>query len=65
MLYGDGLQTWEYSPANALRSYFYLGKHTICVIRIDSCSILIIIAMLMIHKCVGSMLPFLFISTFS
>ena len=24
LLYGYGLQTWEYSPAYALRSYFYL-----------------------------------------
>ncbi|KAL1518698.1 hypothetical protein AB1Y20_002985 [Prymnesium parvum] len=27
LLYGEGLQTWEYSPAYALRSYAYLALH--------------------------------------
>eukprot|EP00741_Cyanophora_paradoxa_P018248 tig00021043_g17621.t1 len=27
LLYGTGLQTWEYSPNYALRTYFYVGLH--------------------------------------
>lgn len=30
-LYGWGFQTWEYSPAYALRSYFFLLPHSIAV----------------------------------
>ena len=29
MLYGQGLQTWEYDPRFALRSYFYILLHVI------------------------------------
>ncbi|XP_063235032.1 alpha-1,2-mannosyltransferase ALG9 [Bacillus rossius redtenbacheri] len=29
MLFGQGLQTWEYSPAHALRSYTYLLLHVV------------------------------------
>ena len=27
LLYGSGFQTWEYSPAYALRSYGYITLH--------------------------------------
>ena len=29
LLYGDGLQTWEYSALYALRSYLYVGMHAL------------------------------------
>uniref|UniRef100_A0AC35UA56 Mannosyltransferase n=1 Tax=Rhabditophanes sp. KR3021 TaxID=114890 RepID=A0AC35UA56_9BILA len=28
-LYGEGLQTWEYSPVYAIRSYFYIYIHSV------------------------------------
>ena len=27
LMYGSGFQTWEYSPAYALRSYLYVAMH--------------------------------------
>ena len=35
LLHGYGLQTWEYSPAYALRSYFYLWLHVAAIWAAD------------------------------
>lgn len=37
-LYGWGFQTWEYSPAYALRSYFFLLPHSIAVSALHAAS---------------------------
>ena len=29
LLHGTGLQTWEYSPEYAIRSYFYCAAHAL------------------------------------
>ena len=31
LLHGHGMQTWEYSPTYALRSYLYLGLHALAI----------------------------------
>lgn len=35
MVYGSGLQTWEYSPVYALRSYAYLMPHAAVAYVLD------------------------------
>ncbi|CEO98516.1 hypothetical protein PBRA_006630 [Plasmodiophora brassicae] len=36
VLYGSGLQTWEYSPAYGLRSYAYIALHALIALAIPS-----------------------------
>ena len=39
MLYGSGMQTWEYSPVYALRSYAYLGLHALPMAALRLCGL--------------------------
>lgn len=38
LLYGEGFQTWEYSPVYAIRSYGYLLLHAIPVLITNTSS---------------------------
>lgn len=39
MVFGSGMQTWEYSPDYALRSYAYLGLHALPIALLRACGV--------------------------